>query len=250
MNSSPPDTPPKPTGLRVQPTFASQSALEQAIQEATATGTTKTRVMVFAGLKGGLGKTTSAMALALALHAIGLSVVVIDADPLSQTARTWAADCESQSDPLPFRVVGYAMTGLAEYVTNEFIGLLDVVIIDTGADGERLMRDACRIADDLVMVMGPDDADLKRLPATWQTAHLVAAETGRAFSAHVLLVRCPTSSTMKAAAVENLAKVGITPLSVSVPQAVMYRRMSGTHPQDIGAYTYVAEELTREETTA
>lgn len=232
-----------PGSVRIPATFATNDLLQRAIEAAEVQSDRTTRIMVVAGLKGGLGKTTSAILMALAWHRQGKKVAVLDADPMSQSARSWAADAEAKGTPLPFPIIPFAQIGLAEHVATHLIGCYDVIIIDTGGDGDRLMREACRVASDLLMVIGPDEIDLKRLPATWKTASIVAQETDRDFTAHVLLVRCPTSSTMADTARGQLAEVHIEPLRVTVPNQVMYRRAYGTLPDDLGAYTVVREEL-------
>ena len=48
-------------------------------------------VISFANNKGGVGKTTSALAVAHTLHAQGLRILLIDADPQANASKTFAA---------------------------------------------------------------------------------------------------------------------------------------------------------------
>ena len=63
-------------------------------------------------VKGGTGKTTSAIMLAAAAHAAGQTARVLDADPQG-SASDWAAIAEDAGDALPFDVVPVNARSLA-----------------------------------------------------------------------------------------------------------------------------------------
>ena len=63
--------------------------------------TTNTKTVAFVNLKGGVGKTTSAIGTAEALARLGHTVTVRDADP-SGAATLWAHKALSAGRPLPF----------------------------------------------------------------------------------------------------------------------------------------------------
>ena len=65
--------------------------------------TTNTKTVAFVNLKGGVGKTTSAIGTAEALARLGHTVTVRDADP-SGAATLWAHKALSAGRPLPFGV--------------------------------------------------------------------------------------------------------------------------------------------------
>ena len=60
-------------------------------------------IVAIVNLKGGVGKTTSAIALATAASRQGLEVRVLDADPQG-SATMWADLAEEAGEPLPFEV--------------------------------------------------------------------------------------------------------------------------------------------------
>src|SRR5690348_4981782 len=75
-------------------------------------------------LKPGTGKTTSAVWLAHALHARGLSVLLVDADPAASALR-WS----DLADGFPFRVAGLPVRDLHRRVPDVAAGV-DAVVID------------------------------------------------------------------------------------------------------------------------
>lgn len=116
-------------------------------------------VLGLASLKGGVGKTTSAVHLAAALAAEGLTVVVLDGDRI-RTATAWAS-----REALPFRVV--PPTGLAR------VGAYDALVVDSrgGADAGELLE----LAQSSDLLILPSPADLSGLDGISQTVELLAA---------------------------------------------------------------------------
>ncbi|WP_135230652.1 ParA family protein [Deinococcus fonticola] len=116
-------------------------------------------VLGLASLKGGVGKTTSAVHLAGALALEGLEVVLLDGDRI-RTATAWAS-----REKLPFRVV--SPTALAR------AGEYDALVIDSrgGADAGELLEVA-QTADLLIL---PSPADLSGLDGIGQTVELLSS---------------------------------------------------------------------------
>jgi chromosome partitioning protein len=83
-------------------------------------------VIAVCNQKGGSGKSTIAMHLAAALHALGHRVLVVDADPQNTLVR-WSSSATEH--PLPLQVISLAAAGnkihreVAKYVPDhEYIG--------------------------------------------------------------------------------------------------------------------------------
>ena len=113
------------------------------------------------GQKGGTGKTTTALALAVAANQAGRSVVVIDLDPQT-TATNWY-DRRGNSDSLT--VVSCQVARLRfvlEAAKNEGA---DLVIIDTPAKSSEAGIEAARSADMVLVPVRPQIYDLETLPA-------------------------------------------------------------------------------------
>lgn len=112
-----------------------------------------------ASLKGGVGKTTSAVHLAAALALEGLTVVLLDGDRI-RTATTWGS-----REALPFRVV--PPTGLAR------VGSYDALVVDSrgGSDAGELLE----LAQNSDLLILPSPADLSGLDGIAQTVELLTA---------------------------------------------------------------------------
>src|SRR3954452_2349501 len=88
--------------------------------------------------KGGAGKTTLSLHLAVAAHLAGLSVAVVDLDPQS-SAWKWG---ERRGDRL--KVVSATAEQLASVKRTAESGGLDLLIIDTAPHADRPALVACK----------------------------------------------------------------------------------------------------------
>lgn len=154
------------------PQWVTQSSVDAMLRKRKARAGVRLAVTVGA-LKGGCGKTATTWALASLLALEGGRVLVIDADPNSQTLYSIANRYTDAGGVLPWRVVPWsihdrALIANARRMADEH----DHVLIDTGPDGNdlTLFQAACRIAPLLVMTFAPRDVELMRLLATVEAA--------------------------------------------------------------------------------
>lgn len=114
-------------------------------------------IVAVINVKGGVGKTTTALGLATAAAREGLSPVVWDADEQS-SASMWAYDAEEAGDPLPFGVRSANRADLRRLKASRPSGL---VVVDTPATGR--VTDAARECADFVVVpTSPTGVDLQQ----------------------------------------------------------------------------------------
>lgn len=111
-------------------------------------------------IKGGVGKTTSSIALATAAACAGYSVVVLDADPQASST-LWADGAADIGDPLPFEVrpANVGTVRRLKPAKNE------VLIIDCPPSGN-VVDESAAVADFVVVPSSPRSADMAKTRET------------------------------------------------------------------------------------
>lgn len=118
-------------------------------------------------MKGGTGKTTSALALACAMARAGRDVAVYDADPQS-SASLWAMTAEENGEALPFPVES-ANLATVRQVGKKLKGDAGAwAIVDCPPNG-RVMDEAASVADMVVIPASTGPADLAKAVETAET---------------------------------------------------------------------------------
>jgi chromosome partitioning protein len=119
------------------------------------------KTISFISQKGGVGKTTLAIHLAVAFAADGMNVVVLDLDPQASAAE-WK-DFREQDMP---GVIAIPSSRLPK-VLKELEGRgADVVILDTAPHSEGTALDAARAADLILVPCQPSIMDLRAMRKT------------------------------------------------------------------------------------
>jgi len=121
------------------------------------------RAIAIAGQKGGAGKTTLAVHLAVAAQAAGLRVGLIDADPQG-SATAWASARPPDASPLTVAALtgGDVRRGLDAARADG----LDLVIVDTPPHASAATASALPGVDLVVLPVRPSVLDLAALPAS------------------------------------------------------------------------------------
>jgi chromosome partitioning protein len=199
-------------------------------------------VLVIAMLKGGTGKTTSAVFIATWFALRHKKVLLLDCDPTSQSAHDWATLARQAGDELPFDVERYPFEDLPAHVA-EMRQRYDVVIIDAGGGRPDLLGHAVGAADVVLATMAPTDADKRRLEGTVKVASEAATAAGRQVSLHVTLVRADKGTKQPATVHAELTAVGYPVTDVMISDLVRYSRAYGTTPQDLHEYNQLMVEM-------
>ncbi len=195
-------------------------------------------------LKGGVGKTTTAVYLASMLAAEGDPVLLVDADPNSQSAIDWYNRAVALGEEPGFELVPWSTNDLATRVRG-VASRYRHVIIDAGGGTATLFRLACSVTTQLVIPTAPEAAQLSRLPATFEAAKEVEAMTGQPIYPLVLLTRVSTQAADGAVARETLLQMGLPVMDPDVRQAAQYHRSFGhaVTADDWGDYVGVLDQL-------
>ena len=187
-----------------------------------------------ANLKGGTGKTTTAVHLALGLAASGRTLLV-DADPQA-SAFGWSVD----AGDLPLTVVPWACRDLARRV-EQIAGDYAHVVIDTPPQHEHLVRQALLSAGRLLLPLAPSALEVARLGPTF--ALLADVELERPVATTVLLSRVRAGTRSRRVARELLVDQGVPTLTTEVRLREGYAAAYGEVPRSLGEYADVLAEL-------
>ena len=118
-------------------------------------------------LKGGVGKTTTAMALATAAEREGKSVEVYDCDPQS-SASFWALLADQNNDSLPFSVTSANLATVRRAGIQYRRNPDKWIFIDCPPNGN-IMDEAAEASDFVVIPTGPGAADVVKTIETART---------------------------------------------------------------------------------
>jgi chromosome partitioning protein len=121
-----------------------------------------TRVLSIISTKGGTGKTTLALNLAVSFRAARKSVVVLDLDPQA-TATAWS-DARQDGDSLSVLSCQHGRLPAVLQAARE--GGADLVIIDTAPHSEAAALAAAKAADLILMPLRPEIFDLRAISNT------------------------------------------------------------------------------------
>ena len=160
------------------------------------------RTIALVSSKGGSGKTTLAVALAVAHELAARDAVVIDLDPQG-SAGVWGDLRGADAPP----VVTAHPPRLARVIDAAYDGGASLCVIDTGPREGAGAMEAARLADLVLVPCRPSAVDLAAVPASLDVARLAGTP------AAVLLNAVPARGDLTAQAVEAVQGFG----AVSVP---------------------------------
>jgi MinD-like ATPase involved in chromosome partitioning or flagellar assembly len=188
------------------------------------------------------------MLLAFALAARGHNVLVIDADYGSQGVTDWGTKVYAGGGELPFDVAQWtpSMGLLVPFIQNQARETsATIVIVDVGGEAPEVLGQAIAVADRVISPVGPEQAEIGRLPAT-------AAIIARSKVPHdVLLTRVPVPAKGSARdARRDIEAGGYAVLASEIEHnRDRYASIWGTVPGDLGAYEDLADELLKGDNT-
>lgn len=175
------------------------------------------KVVTVAQQKGGSGKTTIAVNLAVEFHRRGLKVALLDTDPQGSLGRWFMARRERGEAGMEFSTASAWGVG---YECEKLKRLADVVIVDTPPKVDADLRPALREAD---LVIVPVAASMVDLWATDGVFDLIGREGRRAV---IVLNRVKAGTRLGLEVAEAAGKVGGV-AEASLGQRVAYAETLG-----------------------
>lgn len=196
-------------------------------------------------LKPGVGKTTSAVWLAYAFHALGYPVLLTDADPAGSALKWSDLLAQVTGAGFPFRLAALASRELH----TRLPGLVkpdEVVIIDAPQmeDHAGIARSAMRFADEIVIPVAPNGIELDRMGPVRKELDDIEPARRTPARVSVLLNRVVTSALSGPETREDLTAAGWDVLATSIPfWQVFAQSFGGPVKASPSPYQLVAEEL-------
>ncbi|MFJ4960209.1 AAA family ATPase [Streptomyces sp. NPDC088739] len=217
----------------------------------------RARRVVYAvgGLKGGVGKTTFAMYLALYWAMKLKRVLYIDADPVSSTAFDWYEEARKPREghpggtPLPFDLEHVPSDKLDKIINARWLDY-DVIVVDCGGESGGIWTSTAKACDHMVVVVGPKKAEVRKVEATFHAAIDAIREVGRLddVTPHVVFTRVMRQrdqgeDSHNQAMRDKLTASKMPLLNAEVPYLVEYEDAVDTLPARLGHYEQVFDEM-------
>lgn len=194
------------------------------------------KIIAFLSQKGGAGKTTLAIHLAVAAELSGRTAVIIDLDPQS-SATSWK-DSRSSDTPIVISAQASRLTAVLEVAEK---GGADFCIIDTAPHSESASLSAARAADLILIPCRPAILDLRAIGSTIDLSRLAGKP------ASVVLNSVPPRGNLAEEAVS--AVVGydaqVSPVQVVQRAAFMHALTIGQTAQEYEPGGKAADEVTQ-----
>ncbi|MGH8922494.1 MAG: AAA family ATPase [Acidimicrobiales bacterium] len=194
-------------------------------------------IYVVEAVKGGVGKSTTALYLGEALARRGRRVLVVDADPQG-TLIEWEAAAADAGEPLGVEVVGLPSAVLVRRRLATLAEGHDAIIVDCPNRDVGIIEAALEQADQAIVPMPPGVEELRRGRAGLQLAERVG------IIYRVLLTMVDLRMSLPQDVAEVLDAEGIARFRAVVRRrAAIATAVGASRPQALHDYVHVTDEL-------
>lgn len=188
-------------------------------------------IVAVVNIKGGVGKTTTAIALATLAARKEHEVVVLDADEQS-SASLWAWNAEQNGKPLPFSVESANIATLRRLKPDD----PRLVIIDTPPTG-KITDEATSVSDFVIVPTSPNSIDLQQTSAVADNLE----EVGKQYA--VLIVRAEPHTIALKSAQEYFREKDSSVFDAVIPKRA---DLGNVYGQPFGSNLYGYEDVYKE----
>lgn len=178
------------------------------------------RIITVAQQKGGSGKTTLTVNLAIALRRAGRSVAVLDTDPQGSLGRWFMERMDAQGEDEGLEFTTSSAWG-ASYEAEKLKKRFDVVLIDTPPKIESDLRPALRVADLVVVPVASSQVDL------WATEGVLDLAQRERRPVLVVLNRTRPNTRLGAEVAAGAAALGVAVAQAQIAHRVAYAETLG-----------------------
>ena len=172
------------------------------------------RTLSLVSQKGGAGKTTLSVHLAVAAHMAGLSVAVVDLDP---QASAWKWSERRKQEPQAATASAEQLESIKERANA---GGLDLLIVDSAPHADRPALSACRAADFILIPCRASIVDVDAIASTFDITVLARRPCAVVFNA------CKTTTDVDLAG----AREGLRARGVPIYGGTLYDRVAFARP--------------------
>ncbi|TQS71696.1 ParA family protein [Rhodobacteraceae bacterium] len=177
------------------------------------------QVITIAQQKGGAGKTTVAVNLAVALARAGRSVSLLDTDPQGSLGRWFMTRREKMEDP--YLEFGTSSSWGVSYECEKLKRQFDVVIVDTPPKVDSDLRPALREADQIIVPVAGSHVDL------WATEGVLDLAQRCNKSPLILLNRVKKNTRLGGEVAQAAAELNARVLDTTLAHRVVYAETLG-----------------------